>query len=1372
MQEDQESYSLTDPDSYARLPTDAIYPVQSPYGDIHGLTPPPEDFDILATETLNSNLKPFDLNAEPPTPPRTEAVSSPARSTSPQSPIANSLNRSPPSNPNSPESDISMEHDMDLDLNSLVSEAVHSKFHDNQVGILSRSSDIQAVADTTDFNDNNPFFDFASAASSPKPSAHALGLSFRAVAQPRKFQSSFNDPNFQTNIVSTQNHSRGLTRKRSRDDLDIFDGDDGFVFQSHRSSPQPDVKREEPFGHRAGNVTIETAFTFPPTGTQPSPNFGFSHSFPTSISTNIPSARLRIPEQVRTSTNGQYQLFVDFPKHPTRANVGEQLVKSRVETQIAVRLIVDPPPEGITKLRLPRHTISKIKYIEDTQPQNSPDMWELDVSLVCASAMVVRDQAERALYEARGEPLPKWILDEQKTKLAMDQISNQTSVDSSNDSKESLTSKDDNKKYRVDYGKPLFGANVQICEQCMNRERKRASRKKNKKPDEEQKWQQDEKKRIIVFNTNQVRQFESLPNRSGISAETQMRICCYCRHHGEKDGFRVIFTIRNHLGAVVAQTMSNTIVITDDHKNTAAAAAINFTALPDTAERSMSMSQTPPPPVPAYTQPSVSINHIQTASELLSAAGSPPAYTISNFSNQALPNSRTNGHSNPPTPARASTSPSHHQPKRRKSSKVPATLAMTPSDHQPLFSTQFQPSFNPRTPKTEMTSNGNQWLASPTTPMAQQNFAAVGEDYFAEVNWSPQSQFTVMKSPASSHANAFSIQVPMTMAPAQQIPQFQQNPSVNRVVPSEGTMRGGIEITVLGRNFVNGLTVLFGDNPATDTAFYSDTTLLCRLPPNQTPGAVVVSLKNMPVTTVRPESFPIFTYIDDVEKELMHLALTVVGMKMKGSQSGSSRQVALNILQESGMSADALSSSSGGSNHQAELESKMLACLDMIDMDESPHPPKLTFRNKSGQSMLHLACMLGMQKFVAALLARGVNANSRDKNGYTPLHFAAFFKRSDVVRRLLINRADAGLRTRNGETAADLGESEQIFRATRSIQQTHSRQHSRSSSVSSESRFGRNRTISTNGSPSNRASVDEYYDSSDDSSDISDAEEPEHDSSPVWSSSRRGSNPSAAPGPIPIDTAGVQKAVHAAGGLATATSAASGTNDPPSPPAAMVAWMDAWREQFTQSIQNLQLNMPAIPAAAEYQNMFQNHMARFQNPMLKWKPHQKDDQDYKWSELFHPPAPPAYEELYPHGNDGPSDSVNGKSTDSVVVSESSITAAIQRPRSVSPRLSAMDLKELHRQITSGEGQLTETQKVQHLAHLRKLKRIESDRRLFFIWIPVLIIIMTLMAFNRGPAAWAAAKTAANFAREIIEDPQGVRDRWRIIEPRTTGIPGE
>ena len=201
----------------------------------------------------------------------------------------------------------------------------------------------------------------------------------------------------------------------------------------------------------------------------------------------------------------------------------------------------------------------------------------------------------------------------------------------------------------------------------------------------------------------------------------------------------------------------------------------------------------------------------------------------------------------------------------------------------------------------------------------------------------------------------------------------QSIPMINRVVPGEGTCRGGIDITILGGQFVNGLTVMFGDVPATDTLFYSNTTLLCRLPPNPNPGAVVVSLKNVD-SAYRPETVPVFTYIDDVEKELMALALTVVGMKMKG-EMGSSKQIALSILRDSGLAAEAgaiTNSQNNSGNQRAHLEASLLACLDFIDMDESPHPAALNHKNKSGQTMLHLACMLGMQKFSAALLARNV----------------------------------------------------------------------------------------------------------------------------------------------------------------------------------------------------------------------------------------------------------------------------------------------------------------------------------------------------------------------------------------------------------------
>jgi hypothetical protein len=626
------------------------------------------------------------------------------------------------------------------------------------------------------------------------------------------------------------------------------------------------------------------------------------------------------------------------------------------------------------------------------------------------------------------------------------------------------------------------------------------------------------------------------------------------------------------------------------------------------------------------------------------------------------------------------------------------------------------------------------WITSPVTPMAQPE-----DNYFGNMRWSPgmesNQSYEAVKSPAIQMASApnnqkmFGRQMGTGMLGPQNVQFSQQSiPQVGRVVPSEGTCRGGIEITILGRDFVNGLTVMFGDIPATDTSFYSDTTLLCRLPPNPVPGAVVVSLKNLDAS-FRPDAVPLFTYVDDVDKELMALALTVVGMKMKG-EVGTSKQIALSILRDNGIGSEAIESTrnGGGGNQRADLESTLLTCLDVIDMDESPHPASLAYKNRSGQTMLHLACIMGMPKFVAALLARGVNVNMRDRNGYTPLHFAALYKRSDVVRRLLMNGANPGLRTRGGDTAADLGESEQIVRATRSAHsahQIHSGRHSRSSSVSSESRFGKSRSNSVSSLHAfslamTRDSVDDFYDSSNeqysgDEADRDDGVEM------ITRKLRRSSVQEQAMGAKSVvpDLA-VASIVQEASAITTNGNSAANTG-PLSPPAIMAAWMDAWREQLTHSLQNLQLNMPTIPTAVDYQNMFQNHMARFQNPMPRWnnfKPpfvQQRDDPNYKWSELFHPPAPPAYDELFPDGNQAGGlrqDTKVQPAEDEQAVASSSA----MEPNSSRASSPPIDLRELHRRITLGDPNLTQAQQDEYRAHIRKMKRIESDRRLYFFWV--------------------------------------------------------
>jgi len=121
-------------------------------------------------------------------------------------------------------------------------------------------------------------------------------------------------------------------------------------------------------------------------------------------------------------------------------------------------------------------------------------------------------------------------------------------------------------------------------------------------------------------------------------------------------------------------------------------------------------------------------------------------------------------------------------------------------------------------------------------------------------------------------------------------------PLIEKVIPSEGPMTGGIEITILGKEFVPGMRCVFGDNEALKTDYWGPTTLVCVLPPAILPGTVSVSLKD---TLKREDQDDImFTYKDDSDKMMMELALQVVGMKLTG-KIHDARQIAMKIVENS-----------------------------------------------------------------------------------------------------------------------------------------------------------------------------------------------------------------------------------------------------------------------------------------------------------------------------------------------------------------------------------------------------------------------------------------------------------------------------------------
>jgi len=72
-------------------------------------------------------------------------------------------------------------------------------------------------------------------------------------------------------------------------------------------------------------------------------------------------------------------------------------------------------------------------------------------------------------------------------------------------------------------------------------------------------------------------------------------------------------------------------------------------------------------------------------------------------------------------------------------------------------------------------------------------------------------------------------------------------PVIHRLIPSSGPMHGGIEVTILGANFLPTHECVFGGSIATSTQMWSENTIVCILPPSPSPGPVVVGFKGVPI---------------------------------------------------------------------------------------------------------------------------------------------------------------------------------------------------------------------------------------------------------------------------------------------------------------------------------------------------------------------------------------------------------------------------------------------------------------------------------------------------------------------------------------------
>ncbi|EEP78766.1 predicted protein [Uncinocarpus reesii 1704] len=1175
-------------------------------------------------------------------------------------------------------------------------------------------------------------FDFESAASSPSPLAAGASAEKRKPEQPKEAL-----PPTPTEISNDRNASGSspFAFHRPNDPYATFPRPiDSFKYWNGVSSPSE-------LEGALGSISMNGPS---PLHTTLSPSLNFkSYASPFEASGYHPS--LVFP---MSDANAMFHPAFGFEGYVRpRLIVHPTALKSRVETQIPIKLTMYPMPPGVKRLRLPTYTISKPKFFAKPDMPPSPDIFELYVSVVCTSAMQDKKKQEKAFARARGEKIPV----------------------------QSPGKEDDAEDHQDEDESPLKGGEVKICAGCIQRERKRASRKKQRKPEEDELFQKDEDKRVIVFNTTEMKDWVDPPritSSSGAEASTPppplgsmqvelpMRIACYCRHQGEKMGFQVIFTIKDYLGKVIAQEMTNSIMITDDHKTHTPSNQALPNSAPTDSQSSNGKASGPVDMGKQFIhQAPFKLSHSATDLQALRNQQYPLTPGPFNPSQGLVTNGAvaTRGLLRQ-APSRDLPGPLAKRRKQNGTGKIPSGLTMTKVDG----------SSNATPQKSKLGASGSSSQANapsmvtqfgngPPTPNASDSAFFSPRDRPQSVeNIAQQSLISAPSSAqpsrpgtpgSSSRAGPLeqavssvpnpSLQAQMWSIPPQaphQIP-----PMIHKLVPAEGSTTGGSEVTLLGSGFFPGMEVVFGDTLATTTTFWGDKCLNCLTPPALQPGTVPVVFKHehprfgqvQQAPTIMPKQQTFFRYIDDRELQMYRVALGILGQKLRNPADayhtaqqimGGDPNALWNIQNgfQGGQQRGNGSTSQNGS--MAELDAKMLVYLEFMDLDDTPGAPKFNLRSPAGQTLLHLASSLGLTRFVAGLLARGASPDVQDNNGNTPLHLAAISGHTHIVHRLRLSGANVAARNLRDFTPADLASSLEVHQAV-----LIPSQHYRSRSVGSAPSL--RRRLSS-------GSLSEFWDSSSsgesaevvgDPSGASDAESSEENTdgrdTAVYPSTS--SRPSALPQSPPryFLTGSRDSTLQPPDGLPAVereSNAEAGRGF--SPPAALIAWRNQLAAQinhFHQNVNRAFPNLPALPpmpTIPDYQThpMIQRISSLVPHrPTTSWSTNIMKD---SWDRLTGNSSPPAYEELYPAKK-----ADEGQETKKSSVVEAALDAAVDQHFEAQSKPSSssttVDLKEDLGDVRIGRKTISRQQQEQlRKAHALKMKRIRSDRNLFFIWL--------------------------------------------------------
>jgi hypothetical protein len=564
---------------------------------------------------------------------------------------------------------------------------------------------------------------------------------------------------------------------------------------------------------------------------------------------------------------------------------------------------------------------------------------------------------------------------------------------------------------------------------------------------------------------------------------------------------------------------------------------------------------------------------------------------------------------------------------------------------------------------------------------------------------------------------------------------------------------GGIEVTLMGQGFYNGMHVMFGDKQAPATTFWSSESLVCLLPPSEAGGMVPVTLREQNAQlNVAPQWF---RYVDDSEQQLLRTALMILGNKMTGGYEDVA-DFARRIINEASNcypspNGDMTGGGEGTSKRAIDnFESHLLKVLELMDLSNSTRKPRLNLRRSTGHTMLHLACKLGLHRFVAGLLARGANADLRDKGGYTPLHMASLNNHPEIVRLLIGNGADPTLRTLSGLTAADMAKSNEVLRLilrfehkrTQSGSLPHSRVGSSTNLNSLRTQVPLSQAVSSTSSDPEPKSEDESPEYSEVFSDVLDIPEGPAGGEEAGLRLRRGRSNVNTPARGRSPARPRRRGTDATGPLGVPTAAMTAIKEQVAAQFQQLQQMMVpgrqYLAQFPQFPQLPQLpqfsqfpyfsQMPNMPPLPEYQAAVLQRIAAMiggARPGPGEDEPSAKDQESRWryplstAATSAPTPPPAYDELFPHQGD--LNTKQASAAQAAVEAEADAKCATLYDQATSANIESVveeEEEELPALLQIGrKSAITREQQVTlRRAHAENLKKLSWDRNLFFIWV--------------------------------------------------------